>query len=691
MKPDTWNLIELFSKDVRYCVPLFQRPYVWNQEDHWKPLWDDVTDVIDSYLQDSKSTVPHFLGAVVLKETDSDVLYSLEIIDGQQRLITLQILITACREVARVKGFDRQSRIFGKMTLNDEDVVANFPERYQVKVWPTNVDRESFLAVIQTKDTGPYKKLLITRAYHFFYEQICKWLNESDNQEVALDTLQTVLRSLFSIVVIKLEENDNPQVIFETLNARGTPLRASDLIKNLVFQVANDRGEDVEFLYREYWQYFEDTNWRKEIRQGRFNRFRLDLFLSHYLVMCEEKAIGPSALFEGFKTFLRRWSGSIEKLLQDLQKYARIYDRFDSYPDNDPRGLFFYRLRTMNVVAAEPLLLYIFGTVEEEKCDYDSLINILSMVESYLLRRLVKKLATERYTSVFIALLQKVKKTPKDAEAIIRDHLTNLEGHYYLWPDDKLFQSALLSEQLYQTLTRSRVRMILESLEQYLRTGKFTEQVILLDKLTIEHLMPQKWETNWPLPDDDRHQLEKKEERNSRIHLLGNLTLVNNKLNANLSNANWKTKYSAILEHSMLSLNNKLPEEWNEDEIDKRGEFLANIAVKIWPGPSQNASDNLIEDEEPVMEPILAESVTIEDINIGRIRISSESSVLLPDEKKDIIVVLRGFEIVSRWEPPPHPDDEGLLILDRMIMGNLVEADEILYLLGGNEQTLFID
>ena len=690
MKPDTWNLIELFSKDVRYCVPLFQRPYVWNQENHWKPLWDDVTDVIDSYFKDSKGTVPHFLGAVVLKETNSDVLYSLEIIDGQQRLITLQIMITACRDVAQNKGFDRQARIFGKMTLNDEDVIANFPENYQLKVWPTNIDREAFMAVIQSKDTGPYKKLLITRAYHFFYEQISKWLNESDNQEEALDTLQTVLRSLFNIVVIKLGENDNPQVIFETLNARGTPLRASDLIKNLLFQVANDRGEDVDFLYKEYWQYFEDSNWKREIRQGRFNRYRLDLFLSHYLVMCEEKAIGPSALFEGFKTFLRRWPATIEKLLQDLQKYARIYDRFDSYPTTDPRGLFFYRLRTMNVVAAEPLLLYLFGTVEDEECDPDSLINILSMVESYLLRRLVKKLATERYTSVFIALLQKVKNHTKEAEANIRVHLTNLEGHYYLWPDDKIFRSALQSEKLYQILTQSRVRMILEAIEQYLRVDKFTEQILLLEKLTIEHLMPQKWETNWPLPSDDRHYLEKKEERNNRIHLLGNLTLINNKLNANLSNADWETKYSAITEHSMLALNNMLPEKWNEESIDKRGELLANIAIEIWPGPSQNAFEGLRENENSVIEVILAESITIEDVMIGRVRISSESSALLPDEKREIKVVLRGSEMVSRWEPPLYPDDEGYLTLDRMIMGNLVEVNEVLYLLRDTEQ-LFID
>ena len=693
MKPATLNLKTLFNKDVRYLVPLFQRPYVWNQQDHWKPLWDDLTDVVDSYIRDKEETVPHFLGAVVLKQTStpSAEIESRDIIDGQQRLITLQVLIAACRDIAREKGFDKESRLFGQLNFNNEDVTEDLSEEHNLKIWPTNTDRDAFQSIINNSDIENNKTLII-RCYTFFYEQIGRWLKEAPEPETALKNLQYVLRFLFHIVVIDLEEKDNPQTIFETLNARGTPLSASDLIKNLIFQVATIKDEDTDFLYREYWQYFEEPNWRTKVRQGRFSRLRLDLFLSHYLVMHEEKAIGPSALFEGFRAFLKRWPGTIESLLQDLQKYARIYDRFDHYPDNDPRGIFFDRLRIMNVVATDPLLLYIFGLEVDQS---SSLINILEIIESYLLRRMIMKLATERYTAVFIVLLQLVKQNPilSEASIEIRNHLYSLEGHYFGWPRDDEFKSRIKTDSLYKTLTQSRVRMILEALERYLREdNKYAEQVTVLDKLTIEHLMPQKWETNWSLPDDDRHHIEKEQERNNRIHILGNLTLVNNRLNANLSNANWKTKRAAILENSYMALNSKLPEEWDEQNIDERGEYMAEMATKIWPGPSQDLLEESMDTEyETVLESHLTEEITMDDREKGRIRLSLESSAVLPQNKEKISVILRGAEMNARWIPPIPPHEEGYIIIDRTIMGNLVEAEERLYLLHGNGQTWFID
>lgn len=698
MKSETVDLKTLFFKDVRYLVPLFQRPYVWNQNDHWRPLWEDLTSAVDSVKQDQNTRVPHFLGAVVLNQNSNRVneVETREVIDGQQRLITLQILIAACRDVAIKKGFDSQARLFRSLNFNDEDVIAGLPEEHQFKIWPTNVDRKSFQSIIKNQDTDieHHKNSLITRCYQFFKEQISKWLKEVEDTEQALKNLREVLRLQFHIVVINLDSNDNPQVIFETLNARGTPLSASDLIKNLLFQSATNRGEDVEFLYKEYWQFFEDPKWRRKVRQGRLSRFRLDLFLSNYLVMNEEKYIGPSALFDGFKEFLKQWPHSIERLLQDLQTYARIYDRFDSYPDNDPRGIFFYRLRTMNVVAAEPFLLYIFGMEKDKNLEFSSLLNILEMIESYLLRRLVKKLATERYTRVFIKLLQMVKRDQYLAETKVRNYLASLEGHYFVWPDDDMFKSSLHSSNLYQILTQARVRMILVALEQYLiKQNQFKEQVALPDKLTIEHLMPQKWDGHeWPLPDDDRHHLEKEQERNNRIHSLGNLTLLTRNLNAKVSNASWDKKRPAVLEHSALVLNNKLPEEWDEEEIDKRGEYLSEIAVGIWPGPSHKIQDSLdTEYEESELEPILSEPVTAEDMESGRIRISFESSVLLPHDEQPVKVVMRGDEITAQWKPQINPGGEGHMTLDRLLLGKLVRVDEILNLVQGTDQQWFID
>lgn len=694
MKPATLTLKALFSKDVRYLVPLFQRPYVWNQVGNWQPLWDDLTDVVESYSRDKEETLPHFLGAVVLRQTatPSAEIESRDIIDGQQRLITLQVLIAACRAIAKEKGFDKESRLFGKLNFNDEDVTDDLSEEHRLKIWPANTDRDAFQSIINNNDTENNTSPII-RCYIYFYEKISRWVTEAPDPEPALKDLQHVLRSLFHIVVIDLDEKDNTQIIFETLNARGTPLSASDLIKNLIFQAATTKDENADFLYSEYWQYFEKLNWRTKVRQGSFSRSRLDLFLSHYLVMHEEKVIGPNALFEGFRAFLRKWSGSIESLLQDLQDYAKIYDRFDNYPEKDLRGLFFDRLRIMKVVAADPLLLYIFGLDKGDQSS--SLINILETIESYLLRRVVMKLATERYPALFVSLLKLVKQNLNlpEANKTIHNELSSLKGHYFRWPRDDEFKSGIKSESLYHTLTHARVRMILEALERYLREdNKYAEQVAVIDKLTIEHLMPQKWETNWPLPDDDRHQIVKEQERNNRIHTLGNLTLVNNRLNANLSNANWKTKRTTILENSYMALNSKLPEEWNEQNIDERGEDMAEMATKIWSGPSQDLPEVSMDTEyETALEPLLTEEITMDDREKGRIRISLESSILLPQNKEKITIILRGTEMSAQWVPPIPPRDEGYMIIDRTIMGNLVEVEEILHLLRSNGQTWFID
>lgn len=698
MKSDTVDLKTLFIKDVRYLVPLFQRRYVWNQNDHWKPLWEDVTSAVDSGNQDQDTRVPHFLGAVVLNQTSTRLreVETREVIDGQQRLITLQILIAACRDVANKKGFESQARLFRSLNFNNEDVIAGHQEENQFKIWPTNTDREAFKSVIKNQDKNieQYKNSLLTRCYQFFSKQISQWLKEAEDPEQALKNLREVLRLQFHIVVIDLEPNDNPQVIFETLNARGSPLSASDLIKNLLFQLAINRGENVEFLYQEYWQSFEDPKWSKKVKQGGYSRFRLDLFLNHYLVMNTEKPVRPSALFDSFKEFMKKWPHSIERLLQDLQAYARIYDRFDSYPDNDPRGIFFYRLRTMNVATVEPFLLYVFGMEEDKKLEFSSLLNIVEMVESYLLRRLVQKLATKRYTDVFINILKKVKNDQNAVEDQVKNYLTGLEGHYRFWPDDDMFQSSLQSGNLYKILTQDRVRMILMALEQHLiKKNQFKEQVALPDQLTIEHLIPQKWDgPAWLLPDDDRHRLEKEQERNNRIHSLGNLTLLTRNLNSRVSNDSWEKKRTDILKHSALELNNNLPEVWNEEEIDKRGEYLSEIAVEIWPGTSHKIHESLdIEYDESELESILAEPVTAEDMESGRIRISFESSVLLPHDEQPVRIVMRGDEITAQWKPQINPGGEGHMTLDRLLLGKLVQVDETLNLVQGSDQQWFID
>lgn len=692
MKSDTVDLKLLFGKDVRYLVPLFQRPYVWNRIEHWEPLWTDVLTIVDAYLHNPETTAPHFMGAVVLDHVSTQVteLEARQVIDGQQRLTTLQILIAACRDVADEQGFDKQSRVLAKLTENDHDLITD--THHALKVWPTNVDRASFAAVMGGEPTQADKRSPITRAYEYFREIASDWLEGVDDPTAALAALTSVLRSFLKVVVIDLEHNDNAQVIFETLNARGTPLRASDLIKNLLFQRATDRGENVETLYETYWREFEEPRWRKEVRQGRLKRLRLDIFLSHYLTMRTGSEIGVSSLFEAFRSFVAQSGDSVQELLEDLRKYGAIYDLFDELPLDDARGLFFYRLRTMQTTTADPLLLYLFG-LDEETLPPRSLLSILARIESYLVRRMVSRLTTKNYNVVFLGLLQAAKKSPAEAESLVETYLSGLEGDSQFWPGDEVFRRALETGELYRTLSRARLRIVLEALESASKS-KYAESLLLLDKLTIEHLMPQSWQAHWPLP-EGQHPLEAEQAREARIHRLGNLTLVTERLNPRLSNGPWVSKRADILKHSALALNRDLPEEWNEDLIDERGAALTQIAVDIWPGPSTHGSEREADGtlDEAEEEPSRTDPITPDDLALGRLRLPVESAVRLPAEDGPLQIVLRGTPTSASWAGTLAGDGDGLgtLTIDSSLLGRLAEVGDSLILTAGANGDIYLD
>jgi uncharacterized protein with ParB-like and HNH nuclease domain len=250
MKADIVNLKTLFQKDVRYLVPTFQRPYVWNQQDQWEPLWNDVwntsvefMDQLQSVgadneaLAEEKSGV-HFLGAVVLQQQPNPAaeLERREIIDGQQRLTTPQLLLDAAQEVFEHDGYDTQAKQLRKLVLNDPDSIF--------KIWPTLTDQIAFRHAMSNElSVDDFEDTPIVMAHEFFKIQIRQWLTEHPDQSTErARALVTALMGLLQMVVIDLQTTDDANVIFETLNARGTPLLASDLIKNSVLHSAGESG-----------------------------------------------------------------------------------------------------------------------------------------------------------------------------------------------------------------------------------------------------------------------------------------------------------------------------------------------------------------------------------------------------------------------------------------------------------------
>ncbi|MEV5755282.1 DUF262 domain-containing protein [Streptomyces tendae] len=599
MRADTVDLRRIFGRDVRYTVPLFQRPYVWNRDDNWSALWEDVRRTIERAEQAARTgetVAPHFLGAVVFDETPylSSNLETRQVIDGQQRLTTLQLFLFAARLSATSLDHERSVRLLSKFLENDEDLFdrEKNPD-HLYKVWPTNADRDEFRAVM----LGQIGDGRLAEAIAYFRQEIDTWLAETPDPNERLEALVQTMREHLRLVVIDLEKHDDAQVVFETLNSRGTPLEHADLIKNLLFRNAEHTGADIDRLYATYWAPFDQDEWRTEQTTGRITRSRLDVFLTYWLTMRSRREFTASALFKEFERWLLEAPVQTEEVFGELARYAEIYDSIDQHPLHGVEGRFLYRMKVMQTSTPMPLLLFLYG-LSDDVLPLERRQRAVRAIDSYLVRRAILNLSSRDYNHVFRELVGTAAQQPECADEALIKALSALQGPHRQWPTDPEFRAALEQDPLYSRLYRHRVRVLLEALEDELRTDH-TEQLTapvgehIGAKLTIEHVMPQSWRDNWPpLADDPLEGAE----RDELVHTLGNLTLVTARLNPALGNMPWQDKRQWLSEHSLLRLThgtllNPPPAVgvcdwaggWDENRIRARGTYLATLALHIWP------------------------------------------------------------------------------------------------------------
>jgi hypothetical protein len=599
MKADTLTLKALFQKDVRYLVPTFQRPYVWNQDEQWEPLWDDVRNTAERYMDELRSaegnnpvaeerTGTHFLGAVVLQQrpTAAREVEARDVIDGQQRLTTLQLLIDAAQEVFEEIDAASEARRLSRLVLNAwADGDSTF------KLWPTSLDRNAFRAAM-TNATSPagFEQSPIVQAHDFFRLQIREWIEATLTDEERAERihgLETALFGLLELVVIDLASADDAFVIFETLNARGTPLLASDLVKNFILQTATASGIDADSLYANDWKPFDDTWWRTEVRQGRIVRPRLDGFLNYWLIMRTADEVQSHEVFPRFKSFVDGSGKTVADVAADLGHVGATYQALEHFDPHSHEGTFLYRWRTVDAGTTTPVLLWLFSQ-PPAVVSTDDRRHCLDAIESFLVRRMICRMTTKDYNKFFLELLARLHSAaPGQAASTLVGYLSSQKSESRKWPSDRELQHAILDLPLYRLLTRGRLRMVLEAIEDALRTPLTEESHVARGTLTIEHVLPQAWQEHWPLPDGGET-LETELDRERLLHSLGNLTLVNGRLNPSLSNAAWSNKRAALADHTVLHLNKALlarhgEDAWTEEAIRARGAALADIVTAIWP------------------------------------------------------------------------------------------------------------
>lgn len=583
MKADTLSLREIFSKDVRYVVPEFQRAYVWNEERQWEPLWEDIRSAAQRYLAERDRAGDHFLGAMVAQQQKSRAreIERREVIDGQQRLTTLQLLLDAAVVTFEELGCDEQAAHLRPLVHNRE-VYAIRDADLAFKVWPTEEDRTAFRHAMsrearEAKDNGDLKDHLMVQAHAYFRERIRDWLRESDSLPDRADALHETLAELLRLVVIDLDDNDDPHVIFETLNARGTPLLPSDLIKNYLH-----RSSEQPILIQRNWKQFGNRWWKKEIGQGRLLRPRVDVFINYWLMMRTGQEVATARVFDRFREYAKR-DESVEAVAADLERVGRKYHDLEEMRDDSALGRFLRKWRVMRVGALTPAILWLLS---HDAIGQARLERSIRALESWLVRRMVCRLSTRGYADMSLALVRRLEDGgPERADEAIVTHLAAQDTEAALWPDDRRLTEAFVSQPLYTRLTRDRLRLVLQRLEEEIRSDK--AEIQTHGHLTIEHAMPQAWREHWPLNVEQAEREEAEYRRGRAIHTIGNLTLVTQKLNTTASNGPWAAKREALGDHSVLFLNKDLldhaGDEWDEAAIEERGRRLAALAAAAWP------------------------------------------------------------------------------------------------------------
>lgn len=600
MKPDTHTVQQLFERDVRYVVPLYQRPYVWNEKDQWEPLWEDMSVLLQHQESaDISELWSHFLGAIVLDQEQATPgqIPRFTVIDGQQRLTTLQLLIAAAAKATASVGEEDDAALLHELVVNNPRK-AKGDDRF--KVWPTNANRSAFTAVM-APDGPPADHTndpnnLIDEAFEYFTDRVAEYLAgdgeeadpDADGVATRAERLRITLCDLLKVVSITLERDDNAQVIFETLNARGTPLLSLDLVKNALFRQAAVQQRNADALYEQVWRpQLDDEYWRQERRQGRLNRPVGELFLMHWLTMRLERVIPATELFATFRQGVLTQGADAEGLIRELCSDAAVFRSFDTIAPA-PEAEFFARFEPLDASTVLPIVLLLFRSpglsIERRR-------RALRMLESWLARRSLMRLTAKNYNRLVPRLITHMKRDLAHADEALFHALAGGEGAVSRWPSDAEFTEFLRTRDAYGNVARPRLVMALEAVEAGLRGGK-TEQVAIGGSLSLEHLLPVEWEEHWPLPADEEPPdaesvARAAEARAIRLNRLGNLTIVTQPLNSAMSNAPWQRKRGVLNQHSVLLLNTRLAarDAWDEQAIDERGAWLADRLAEIWPGP----------------------------------------------------------------------------------------------------------
>lgn len=561
MKAEDVRLTELLAGPKQFIVPVFQRDYSWGTK-HCLQLWNDIERVGSDV-----NTKAHFVGSVVYiaAEDSTAKITRWLLIDGQQRLTTVSLLLAALRNRLPAEEAESEHPVDDdgrptRLELEDyylRNTHGKGDRRYKLLL--RRADKETMSAIVDVKDYPVGASDRIRENLEFFDEQL---------NNVDLDIIYRGIQKLVAVDVCLTRGQDDPQMIFESLNSTGLDLTQADLIRNFVLMRQDDELQTR--LYEEYWQ---------PIEQAFGARYRTDFdkFVRDYLTLQlkPSKQLKANEIYQHFRTYFFRVQGSdpVEETLAELRRFGTYYVAFSLVREENPTLKEAFRRLRLLVEVASPLVLKLYDCYSRAKTlSVNDFVTAVELLESYVFRRSVCAMQTRSLAQIFASLAYRIR---EDAPLLSLKVALHRQGKKRRFPSDVEFREALETRDVYDMRN---CHYLLDRLE-----NASSKEKINTERFTIEHVMPQ----NESLADNWQAMLGEDWQNVQQLwlHRLGNLTLTGyNPEYSDRSFADKKTMAGGFKD-SPLRLNRFISEQdrWTTTEIGERGRQLAKKAVTIWP------------------------------------------------------------------------------------------------------------
>lgn len=548
------------GSDKRFVIPIYQRNYDWKLE-NCRQLYDDLIKII---RYDRKS---HFFGSLVSVYNPDGHSEEYQIIDGQQRLTTVSLLLLAMYNLLKdglvQSGDPHLYQMIFKKFLVDEWAADDS----KIKLKPIKNDRNAYEKLFDRDDEFD-RWSNVTTNYNYFYNRIQK-------EEISVDDLYTAVFRL-EIISIKLSQEDNPQLIFESLNSTGLDLTEGDKIRNYILMDLDTKKQDE--YYEKYWVKIENLSGH-----------HIDLFARDYLSLKTQLIPSMGKIYFRFKEFVEERKLDTEDLLRDMLYFAKIYHiLLTGDTENQKLAGIIQRLNFLETTVVRPFLMEILNMQQQGELNLDKTCDIFQTVESYIVRRQFCEISPNGLNKYFLTLNRDVIRLDGTAHDYVQklNHILITKKDRNRFPDNEEFGEAVKTRQVYKMSVRNKV-YILERLENLgTREDKDIYRHLENGDYSIEHIMPQKLSDAWKQelgPDfQDIH--------DTWLHRLANLTLTG--YNSHYSNASFKAKKE--MENGFVDSGIRLNQwiarkkSWGVDELTERNALLTEKALSIWPYPESS-------------------------------------------------------------------------------------------------------